>query len=71
MSDPIKEAFTKVKEDIANLKENLNLIVAELNNIKQILIKPTNQPTIFPTQLPTHIKKYQTNTTPDPTHNLT
>jgi|SRR3989344_3758330 len=67
MSDPIKEAFTKVKEDIANLKENLNLIVIELNNLKQTLIKPT----IFPTQLPTDIKKYQTITASDPTHNLT
>ncbi len=70
MSDLIKEAFTKVKEDISLLKEQLSSIVSDLNNLKQSLSQQKSQPTNQPTQLPTEDPSQQTNNQVNPTHNL-
>src|SRR3989344_5797813 len=42
--DPVKEAFSKVKQDISDLKEELEAISSELIELKQIL-NPTHIPT--------------------------
>src|SRR3989344_412246 len=47
--DPVKEAFSKVKQDISDLKEELEAISSELIELKQIL-NPTHIPTHIPTQ---------------------
>jgi len=52
MIDPIKEAFTKVKEDMNNLRNqisSLNLQIEEIKSLINNLIKPTNQQTDAPT----------------------
>ena len=64
--DAIKEAFVKVKEDIALLKEILTLIQKELEQLKHL--QQTNQH-INPTQKPNN-STVNTNPTHNPTDNL-
>ena len=63
--DPVKEAFFKVKQDISDLKEELEAISSELIELKQIL-----NPTHIPTHIPTQDSLQQTNRHSIPTDNL-
>jgi hypothetical protein len=54
--DPIKEAFTKVKEDMAALQDQISLLFKEIESIKQSLFHQTDLLN-FPTNqqiIPTH-----------------
>src|SRR3990167_7607993 len=51
--DPVKEAFSNVKQDISDLKEELEAISSELIELKQIL-NPTHIPTHIPTDRQTN-----------------
>lgn len=70
--DPIKEAFDKIKQDILLLKEQLNSITIQLNNLttenlslKNSLINSQTNPTHLPTQqdplisTPTHLPTHE------------
>jgi hypothetical protein len=41
--DPIKEAFSKVRQDISDLKASMAQIMSEIENIKRTLDTPTNR----------------------------
>jgi hypothetical protein len=45
--DPIKEAFTKVRQDISDLKDSISFLMQEINDIKRTLNTVQN-PTIKP-----------------------
>ncbi len=54
MTDPLKEAFAKVKEDIFNLKAQLDSISRELHSIKNTLSSSTNLQSDSQTDTSTH-----------------
>lgn len=59
MVDPIKDAFTKVKEDIANLKQTLDTLHQEIDSIKHLIRSSKegiDSQTISQTDNPAHIK---------------
>ena len=61
MSDPIKDAFSKVKEDISSLKEQLYTISKELFSLKSTILDIKNQ-TDNQTDRQTNTSTNQTNT---------
>ncbi|MEK6898876.1 MAG: hypothetical protein AABW79_02145 [Nanoarchaeota archaeon] len=66
--DPIKEAFSKVKQDMDYLKFELEDLKQQISDLKDsILNNQSNQPTEVPTQHPSN----QSNQHITPTHNLT
>lgn len=67
--DPIKEAFSKVRQDISDLKASMAQIMAEMNEIKRTLNAPTNRqiPSSEATNLPTF---QQTDAIKEPLYSL-
>jgi hypothetical protein len=55
MSDPLKDSFNRVKEDILSLQEQINLIFEELNLIKRTLDRQTVEQTVQQI-IPTHLQ---------------
>ena len=66
--DPIKEAFSKAKQDIQELRAQLAEISFQLEEIKRTL-RQTNQPTDKPTLQQTHPTLEPTDSPPIPTQN--
>ncbi|MCK5450047.1 HTH domain-containing protein [Candidatus Pacearchaeota archaeon] len=60
--DPIKEAFSKIKEDMISIKEELSFLK---NQVKDIIISQTNNPsqTHTPTHQHTHNPSFNSNFT--------
>ncbi len=64
--DKIKEAFSKVKEDIDNLISEVLEVRKELNELKDSLKTPTHQ--VYPTNQPTNNSNTPTQTSTDKRH---
>lgn len=48
LMDPVKEAFSKVRQDISDLKASIDLIKNELIEIKRTFSTPTDKPILSP-----------------------
>ncbi|MEK6854733.1 MAG: hypothetical protein AABX73_00755 [Nanoarchaeota archaeon] len=67
--DPLKEAFTKVKQDITDLKDKLLSLSEQIQELKQTLYE-TNKQTNQPTHIPTENPNQPTNQHINPTHKM-
>jgi len=62
MSDPIKEAFSKVKEDISNLQSQISSLTREIQELKRTLDQTHNQ--TDRQNIQTHNQTHQTDRQP-------
>ena len=67
--DPIKEAFSKIKEDMLSLRDEISQLRLQIENIQT---NPTHniQPTHKPTNTPTHNKSIEALYTPNPNSSI-
>lgn len=49
--DPIKEAFSRAKQDIQSLKDQFSVILVEIQDIKKALLEASNRQTDRPTHI--------------------